>query len=101
MTGRFESATHDNEGLQTMADFDPVSAAAGGALIGLAAVLLMLLNGRIAGVSGILGDMLALGDDAGWRIAFLVGLIAAPLAATLAGHPLRAPLMPRNWALAV
>ena len=38
-----------------MAPFDPVSALVGGALIGLAAVLLMLLNGRIAGVSGILG----------------------------------------------
>ena len=42
-----------------MAPFDPVSAAIGGALIGLSATLLMLLTGRIAGISGILGDLVA------------------------------------------
>jgi uncharacterized protein len=75
-----------------MAPFDPVAAAIGGALIGLSAVLLMLLTGRIAGISGILGD-LADGDRA-WRIAFLAGLIAAPLALGAAGHGLKAPAMP-------
>src|ERR1700747_3602892 len=55
-----------------MAPFDPVSALVGGALIGLAAVLLMLLNGRIAGVSGILGGALT-GDGRAWRLAFLAG----------------------------
>src|SRR5262245_23737112 len=75
-----------------MAPFDPISAAIGGALIGLAATLLMLLTGRIAGISGILGDLA--GSDRLWRIAFLIGLIAAPLALPAAGYPLRAPGMP-------
>lgn len=53
---------------------------AGGALIGLAAVLLVLMNGRIAGVSGVMGGLLhrARGDTA-WRLAFLAGLIIAPV----------------------
>jgi uncharacterized membrane protein YedE/YeeE len=62
------------------ASFTPVSAAAGGALIGLAAGMLLLLNGRVAGVSGIAGGVLrpARGDVA-WRLAFLAGLVAAPM----------------------
>ena len=63
----------------TIENFTPVSALLGGALIGLAAVLLMLLNGRIAGVSGIAGRLLvprALPPgDAAWRVLFLVGLV--------------------------
>ena len=60
--------------------FTPGSALAGGALIGLAAALLLLLNGRIAGISGVLGGLLKpTRGDIGWRIAFVVGLIAAPL----------------------
>jgi uncharacterized protein len=82
-----------------MAPFDPVSAAIGGALIGLSAILLMLLTGRIAGISGILGD-LASGDRA-WRLAFLAGLIAAPLALSAGGSALRAPLMPGLLVVAV
>jgi len=60
--------------------FTPASAAAGGALIGLAAGMLLLLNGRVAGVSGIAGGVLrpARGDVA-WRLAFLGGLVAAPV----------------------
>jgi uncharacterized protein len=78
-----------------MAPFDPVSAAVGGALIGLAATLLMLLTGRIAGISGILGDLVDLASgDRTWRLAFVVGLIAAPLALAAGGHALRAPAMP-------
>lgn len=61
--------------------FTPWSSLAGGLLIGLAAAMLLLLNGRIAGISGILGGLLkAPHRDYGWRIAFLIGLIAAPLA---------------------
>jgi uncharacterized protein len=83
-----------------MAPFDPVSAAVGGALIGLAAALLMLLTGRIAGISGILGECLALtGSDKGWRIAFIAGLIIAPLISGLAGHPLPLPQMPESYLL--
>ncbi len=61
--------------------FTPVSALIGGAVIGAAAAALVVLNGRIAGVSGILGGLFkpARGDIA-WRAAFVAGLIAAPLA---------------------
>ncbi len=53
-------------------------ALAGGMLIGLSATLLLWLNGRVAGVSGILGGVLFPGSgDVSWRVAFLVGLIAA------------------------
>jgi uncharacterized protein len=83
-----------------MAPFDPVSALAGGALIGLAAVLLMLLNGRIAGVSGILGAALT-GDDRGWRVAFLIGLVAAPLLLGAVGRPLPMPWMPSSFAIVI
>jgi uncharacterized membrane protein YedE/YeeE len=60
--------------------FTPASALAGGALIGLAAALFALLNGRIAGISGIVGGLLrpAVGDI-GWRLAFVAGLVGSPL----------------------
>ncbi len=57
-----------------MENFTPLSAAIGGGLIGLSAVLLMLLTGRIAGISGIFGGLLDFdNDDKGWRIAFIAG----------------------------
>ena len=60
--------------------FTPWSALAGGAVIGLAVAALILLNGRIAGISGIVGGLFKMPkDDMDWRIAFVVGLIAAPL----------------------
>jgi uncharacterized membrane protein YedE/YeeE len=64
--------------------FTPWTSLAGGLLIGLAASSFILLNGRIAGISGILGGLLrpARGDVT-WRIAFLAGLVAAPLAYAL------------------
>ena len=59
--------------------FTPWSALAGGALIGLAAALFLLLNGRIAGISGILGGLVApRPGDIAWRVAFVGGLVAAP-----------------------
>ena len=68
--------------------FTPGSALAGGVLIGIAAAMFALLNGRIAGISGIMGGLLkpATGDIA-WRAAFLLGLIAAPLCYTLFAVP--------------
>ncbi|MCJ2014750.1 YeeE/YedE family protein [Methylobacterium sp. J-076] len=61
---------------------------AGGALIGAAAALLLLANGRIAGISGILGTLLGpAARDRAWRVAFLVGLLAGPaLFRGLTGH---------------
>ena len=60
--------------------FTPWSALAGGLLIGLAAALLWLLNGRIAGISGIVGGLMqgAPGAEKSWRLAFVVGLLLAP-----------------------
>ena len=64
--------------------FTPVASLAGGALIGLAAALFVLLNGRIAGISGVLGGLLRPArGDVGWRIAFVLGLVGAPLAYAL------------------
>ena len=60
--------------------FTPWSALAGGLLIGLAATLFVLLNGRIAGISSIVGGLLRpVRGDIGWRLAFIAGLIGAPL----------------------
>ena len=66
------------------AAFTPGSAAIGGVVIGLAAALLVLVNGRVAGISGIVGGMLRpQAGEFGWRLAFTAGLIAAPLAYAL------------------
>lgn len=58
-----------------MAEFDWIPALAGGALIGLAATLLLAGSGRIAGISGILGDALARPAGSAWRWLFLAGLL--------------------------
>ena len=79
-----------------MTTFTPLSAAIGGALIGLAAVLLMLLTGRLAGISGILGGLLSSSRDRAWRVAFILGLILAPVAGTLAGYPMSA-----SWVIVI
>ena len=85
-----------------MTNFTPVSAAIGGGLIGLSAILLMLLTGRIAGISGIFAGCLGFElSDKGWRVAFIAGLILAPLIAGWAGYPLPSPQMPGSWAVVV
>jgi uncharacterized membrane protein YedE/YeeE len=72
----------------------------GGALIGLATAMLMLLTGRIAGISGIFGGLLPLrSSERGWRLAFIAGLIAAPLLAVLGGMSLPNPTMPASLAV--
>ena len=59
-----------------MENFTPVSGLIGGSLIGLSTVLLILFNGRIAGISGIVGGLLATkGPEIGWRAVFVVGLL--------------------------
>jgi len=68
--------------------FTPWAALAGGVMIGLAASLLLLFNGRIAGISGILGGLLrSHNGDRSWRIAFIVGLLAAPWCYRLFAEP--------------
>ncbi len=70
-------------GTNAMTEFEPISALVGGLLIGLAASLLLLANGRLAGISGILGRTLALeSGQLSWRILFLLGL---PIGAGLVG----------------
>ena len=61
-------------------NFTPWASLAGGMLIGLSAAMFLLFNGRIAGISGILGGLLQWPTgDLAWRIAFLLGLVGAPL----------------------
>jgi uncharacterized membrane protein YedE/YeeE len=61
-----------------MENFTPWSSLAGGALIGLAAAIKMVFNGRIAGVSGIVGGLLSpAAGDIGWRLMFVAGLVLA------------------------
>jgi hypothetical protein len=68
-----------------MEHFTPVSALLGGVMIGLAASALVLVNGRIAGISGILGGSLeGSKDDLLWRISFLTGLVIGPWLVTAA-----------------
>lgn len=68
-------------------NFTPWSALFGGVLVGLAAACFLLLNGRIAGISGILGGLLTpSGGDISWRVAFLAGLIGAPVLWMLVGQ---------------
>ena len=61
-------------------NFTPWSSLAGGVMVGLAAALLLILSGRIAGISGIIGGLLTPSKgDVSWRLAFLLGLLAAPV----------------------
>ena len=66
--------------------FTPWASLAGGALIGIAAAMLVLLNGRVAGISGILGGLLVpRSGEIAWRLAFVAGLLAAPVAMLVFG----------------
>ena len=66
------------------ASFTPASALIGGALIGLATAMLVLLNGRIAGISGIVGALIRPAQgEISWRVAFVAGLVIAPLSYTV------------------
>jgi uncharacterized membrane protein YedE/YeeE len=69
-----------------MENFTPLSALIGGAMIGLSAAILWAGNGRVAGISGIVGGLVTpAAGDTGWRISFLLGLVAAPLVYWAAG----------------
>jgi uncharacterized membrane protein YedE/YeeE len=68
-----------------MENFTPISGLTGGLLIGLSTVLLILFNGRIAGISGIVGGLLVgKGSEIGWRAVFLVGLLLGAFVYVLA-----------------
>ena len=73
--------------------FTPWTALAGGILLGIASAAFILLNGRVLGISGIVGGLLApRRADIGWRLSFLLGLLLAPTALTLLAPDLiRAP----------
>ncbi len=70
--------------MMTIAEFTLWPPLAGGALIGLAAALLLLCNGRVAGISGILGGLLS-GLDVSWRLMFLLGMVCGGLIYQLLG----------------
>jgi uncharacterized protein len=82
-----------------LASFNPIAALLGGSLIGFASVLLMMLTGRIAGISGIFGGCLTLAPGNVWRFAFIVGLILAPVTSGFLGYPLPMPDMPASWVM--
>jgi uncharacterized membrane protein YedE/YeeE len=83
------------------AHFTPWSSLAGGVLIGAAAAMLVLLNGRIAGVSGIIGGVLRpSGGDMAWRFAFIAGLLMAPAVYRLLG-PLSSPTIEAGYPVLV
>jgi uncharacterized membrane protein YedE/YeeE len=64
--------------------FTPWASLAGGVLLGIASALFILANGRILGISGILGGLLVpKRGDVGWRVTFLLGMLAAPAALAL------------------
>ena len=72
------------------ASFTPVASLVGGVMIGVAALLLMLLHGRVMGISGILGGIVrpAARDDVPWRLLFVAGALLGPLAVIyLVGRP--------------
>ena len=81
--------------------FTPWASLGGGMLIGAAAALLVLLNGRVAGISGIVGGLLVpRRGEIAWRLAFVAGLLAAPAVMLLFG-PLPAPRIDAGFGLLV
>lgn len=77
--------------------FTPGLSLTGGLIIGVAAAVLLLFNGRVAGISGIVGGLLSRPrNDMAWRLAFAAGLIGAPVLAGLFGKPAIADIE-ANW----
>jgi len=85
-----------------MTEFTPLSGLAGGIMIGAAAALLLLVNGRIAGISGITGGVFSnIGEERTWRLAFLIGLVLGPLAIAALTGTMPEITVSANWPLLV
>ncbi|HEX2725181.1 MAG TPA: YeeE/YedE family protein [Beijerinckiaceae bacterium] len=85
-----------------MENFTPASALIGGALIGASAALFVMLNGRVAGISGVLGGLIPpVRGEVAWRVAFLAGLFMAPLAYVFFGGSLPTVTLTQPLALLV
>lgn len=81
--------------------FTPWAALAGGVLLGLASALFVLLNGRVLGISGIVGGLLRpRAGDIGWRLAFLLGMLVAPILYWLVVGPTQ-PRIDASWGMVV
>jgi uncharacterized membrane protein YedE/YeeE len=82
--------------------FTPWTSLAGGSVLGLAAARFILLRGRVLGISGIVGGLLGRRrpGDVGWRLSFVLGLLAAPLVYALFAQPI-APRIDAGWATLV
>ena len=82
-------------------NFTPWTSLAGGILLGLASAIFILVNGRILGISGIVGGMLRpKSGDVGWRLAFVLGMLVAPLLYLLVADPV-AVRIDAGWATLV
>ncbi|MCE2878127.1 MAG: YeeE/YedE family protein [Comamonadaceae bacterium] len=84
--------------------FTPWASLAGGILLGLASAMFILVNGRILGISGILGGLMSpKRGDTGWRIAFMLGMLAAPFSLSLFAPAglISAPRIDAGYALVV
>ena len=98
MVGRHDDGLGN---LEIMTNFTPWSAMVGGALIGLSASMLLLLSGRIAGISGIVGGLLRpVHDETSWRVWFLAGLLVGGLALSVL-HPASLGSTPVPMGLAI
>lgn len=81
--------------------FTPWTSLTGGVLLGIASALFILVNGRVLGISGILGGLFRpVKGDAGWRIAFLAGVLAAPILYSMFSGPVIARI-DAGWATVV
>jgi uncharacterized membrane protein YedE/YeeE len=81
--------------------FTPWTALAGGLLLGVAVAAFLLLNGRVLGVSGIIGGLWApVSGDRLWRVLFIAGMLVAPWAVTLVA-PMATPRIEAGWAVLV
>ena len=81
--------------------FTPLASLAGGIVLGVASAIFILLNGRVLGISGILGGLLRpQRGDTGWRLFFIAGLLVAPTAWALV-NPAPVPRIEAGWSVLV